>query len=275
MMNDINTAGRPVAVITGASSGIGAALARKAAAMGCKTVLVARRRARLEALAAELEKIFGVPTEIVELDLTASGAVKSLLEYLEAHGIAVDILVNCAGFGIAGPMMEMDLERVEEMLRLNNSVLVELTLRIGRDMKARGKGQILNVASSAAFQPCPFLGAYGATKAFVLSFSEALAEELRHTGVTVTALCPGPTATEFGEVAGLAAENPMQGVDLAKFERTAAQVAATGWRAMERGQCVVIDGGMNACAAELVRFLPRELVRRIAGRILGRLRLRR
>lgn len=274
MMDDPNTTGRPLALVTGASSGIGAAFARKAAAMGFRTLLVARREERLRALADELRSVFGMPAGVLALDLAAPGAVDAVMRHLEAEGSVPDVLVNCAGFGIVGPMLESDPERVRRMLVLNNAVLVDLTLRIGREMEGLGHGRILNVASTAAFQPCPFLGAYGATKAFVLSFSEALAEELRHTGVTVTALCPGPTATEFGDVAGLAARDPLQGIDLGRLERTAAQVAATGWTAMMKGRPVVVDGAWNALLAWLVAFLPRSLVRRTAGRVLGRLRTR-
>lgn len=264
----------PLAVVTGASSGIGEAFARVAAEEGFATLLIARRAGRLEALARELASRFGVPSRALALDLAAPGAPARVMAALEEAGAVPAVLVNNAGFGAVGDSVELDPAALRRMIDLNAGALTELAVRIGREMRDAGRGRILNVASTAAFQSCPHLGVYGATKAFVLSFSESLAEELRGTGVTVTALCPGPTATEFGFVAGLADDAPMEGVDLAKLERSAEAVARTGWRAMRSGRTVVIDGAGNAVLAHLAALLPRALVRRIAGAALGRLRRR-
>lgn len=153
------------------------------------------------------------------------------------------------------------------MIRLNVMALTSLSLRMARRMKREGRGRIMNVASTAAFQPCPYLGVYGATKSYVLSFTESLAEELKGSGVTVTAFCPGPTRTQFGVTAGLSQESP--------FDRLSAdpeRVAETGFKGMMAGRVVVLDGAANRFGAFMTRFLPRCLVRRIAGGILAKLK---
>ena len=189
---------RPVTLITGASAGLGAEFARQCAARGEALALVARRRDRLEALAAEL----GGDVHVFAADLRREGAAASLIAELEAEGLGVDTLINNAGFGLAGKFADRPLARQSEMIDLNVRTLVELCHLVLPAMRARGTGAICNVASTAAFQPGPNMAVYYATKAFVLSFTEALHHELKGSGISVSALCPGPTATEFGEVAG-------------------------------------------------------------------------
>ena len=187
----------PITLITGASAGLGAEFARQCSARGERLVLVARRQDKLEALASELGN-----ARAVTLDLGQPGAAAALSADLAAHGEQVGTLINNAGFGLWGKFAALDGPRQRAMIDLNCGTLVELTHAVLPGMIERGQGAILNLASTAAFQPGPGMAVYFATKAFVLSFSEALHEEVREHGVTVTALCPGPTATEFGEVAG-------------------------------------------------------------------------
>ena len=256
-----------IAVITGASSGLGVELLRAAAEL-CPDIdafwLIARRRERLEALAAQFPGKTLLP---VPLDLTDPTALKSLESLLDAQKPAVSLLINNAGFGAFGPASDMDEAMLKKMIRLNVMALTSLSLRMARRMKREGRGRIMNVASTAAFQPCPYLGVYGATKSYVLSFTESLAEELKGSGVTVTAFCPGPTRTQFGVTAGLSQESP--------FDRLSAdpeRVAETGFKGMMAGRVVVLDGAANRFGAFMTRFLPRCLVRRIAGGILAKLK---
>ena len=193
---------KAVALITGASAGLGVDFARQLSAQGKQLVLVARRRDRLDALAAELGN-----TRAVEMDLSEAGAADRLMADLAAHGEQADLLVNNAGFGLTGRFAELDGRRQRQMIDLNCGALIELAHAVLPAMIERKQGRILNVASTAAFQPGPGMAVYFATKAFVLSFSEALHEEVKRHGVTVSALCPGPTATEFGEVAGFGQSN--------------------------------------------------------------------
>src|SRR5512139_623800 len=188
---------QPIALITGASAGLGVDFARQLSAKGKRLVLVARRKDRIEALAAELGN-----ARAVAADLSLPDAADRLMTEIAAHGEHVDLLVNNAGFGLAGKIAELDAKRQRQMIDLNCGALVELAHAVLPSMIDRKQGHILNVASTAAFQPGPGMAVYFATKAFVLSFSEALHEEVRKDGVVVTALCPGPTGTEFGEVAG-------------------------------------------------------------------------
>ncbi|HLN57107.1 MAG TPA: SDR family oxidoreductase, partial [Thermoanaerobaculia bacterium] len=191
------------ALVTGASSGIGKELARLIAADGYDLVLVARRQERLEELARELSVAHGVSARVIAADLADPDSPKRIVEELEAERIAVDVLVNNAGFGIYGRLWNSDITRQLEIIQVNVVALTDLTGRLLPGMVSRKRGRIVNVASTAAFQPGPYQAVYYATKAYVLSFSEAIAEELKGTGVTVTALCPGPTTTEFQEAAGL------------------------------------------------------------------------
>ena len=246
-----------ITLITGASAGLGVDFARQLSAKGQRLVLVARRKDRLDALAAELGN-----ARAVECDLSFPGAVATLMADLAAHGEHVGTLVNNAGFGLTGRFAELDGARQRQMIDLNCGALTELAHAVLPGMIERKAGAILNVASTAAFQPGPGMAVYFATKAFVLSFSEALHEEVKRHGVTVTALCPGPTATEFGEVAGWGG-HPLVDQLSARSE----DVVRAGLTAVERRRSVVIPGAINKAAAQGHRFLPRWLLRKVAGSI--------
>ncbi|MDQ3075394.1 MAG: SDR family oxidoreductase [Pseudomonadota bacterium] len=248
---------RPVTLITGASAGLGVDFARQLSAKGHRLVLVARRKDRLEALATELGN-----ARAVAIDLSEAGAAARLMADLAAHGERVACLVNNAGFGLAGRFAALDGKRQREMIDLNCGALTELAHAVLPAMIAAGSGAILNVASTAAFQPGPGMAVYFATKAFVLSFSEALHEEVKADGVTVTALCPGPTATEFGAVAGWGGNAIVD-----KFSARSADVARAGIAAMERRRAIAIPGLVNKAGAQGHRLLPRWLLRKITGSI--------
>jgi len=244
------------ALITGASAGIGLELARLAARAGHDLVLVARRRDRLEALAAELGAAYGVKVTVVAADLSDRATPGQIAEHVHAAGTRIDYLMNNAGFGTCGPFQEADLERQVQMIDVNIQALVQLTHLFLPEMLARKRGRILNIASIAGFVPGPFMATYYASKAFVVSFTEALAKELCGSGVTVTASCPGPTATEFGVVA--------QSKDTNLFRRggaDAASVARHAYRAMLAGKVVAIPGFMNKLTAQSIRIAPRAVVR--------------
>lgn len=249
---------RSVTLITGASAGLGAEFARQCAERGEELALVARRRDRMEALAAEIDGI----VHIFAADLAREGAAASLVAELEAEGLAVDTLINNAGFGLAGKFADRPLGRLSEMIDLNCRTLVELCHLVLPAMRARGQGAICNVASTAAFQPGPNMAVYYATKAFVLSFSEALHHELKGSGIRVSALCPGPTATEFGEVAGSKSSSA-----LTLIRGEAPAVVRAGLKGLDRNKAVMIPGWPNKATAQLSRFLPRASMRRIVGRI--------
>jgi uncharacterized protein len=248
---------RPVTLITGASAGLGAEFARQCAARGEALALVARRRDRLEALAAAL----GGDVHVFAADLSREGAAAGLIAELEAEGLSVDTLINNAGFGLAGRFAERPLARLGEMIDLNVRTLTELCHLVLPAMRARGKGAILNVASTAAFQPGPNMAVYYATKAYVLSFTEALHHELKGSGIKVSALCPGPTHSEFSDVAD--SHSPT----LERMKMPAAPVVAAGLRGLDRNQAVVIPGFRNKVGAQASRFLPRSTMRNIIGRI--------
>ena len=247
----------PVALITGASAGLGVDFARQLSAKGKRLVVVARRKDRLEALAAELGD-----ARAIEADLSLEGAANGLMADLAANGEHVELLVNNAGFGLTGKFAELDGKRQRQMIDLNCGALVELAHAVLPGMIERHQGSILNVASTAAFQPGPGMAVYFATKAFVLSFSEALHEEVKGQGVTVSALCPGPTATEFGSVAGFGPSSPSN-----KLAAASAPVVAAGLEGMERERAIVIPGLMNKATAQAHRFFPRSIVRRAVGRL--------
>lgn len=246
-----------VALITGASAGLGVDFARQLATKGRRLVLVARRKDRLDTLAAELGN-----ARAVELDLSGPDAADKLMADLAAHAEHVDLLVNNAGFGLTGKFVGHDGKRLRQMIDLNCGVLTELAHAVLPGMIERKQGQILNVASTAAFQPGPGMAVYFATKAYVLSFSEALHEEMKADGVTVSALCPGPTATEFGQVAGFGG-HPV--VD--KMFMTSPDVVRIGLQGIDAGKAVVIPGFANKAGAQGHRFLPRSVLRKIAGTI--------
>jgi short-subunit dehydrogenase len=247
-------------VVTGASSGIGAAIARELAERGLNVTLVARREDRLRELAAEL----GEGTRVHACDVTDDAARKRLAAELEAEGVNVDVLVNNAGFSTAGPFWKTDPDREVAMVRTNIEAVVAFCAAFVPGMVERGRGAVLNLASTASFQPLPLQAGYAASKAFVLSFTESLHAELGGTGVTATALCPGPVKTEFVEVAGLAqAEREMPDF----FWDTPEHVAKTGVRALERGRRVVIPGTLNRLGAVSGQHAPRALVLRLARRV--------
>ncbi len=248
---------RPVTVITGASAGLGVEFARQCAARGEALVLVARRRDRLEALKAEL----GGDVHVIAADLSERAAAASLIAQVEAEGLAVDTLINNAGFGLAGKFWTAPLGRLSEMIDLNCRTLMELCHLALPAMRERGQGAILNVASTAAFQAGPNMAVYYASKAFVLSFTEALHHELKGSGIRVTCLCPGPTTSEFGEVAG--SKSPA----LERIKGPAAPVVRAGLKGLDRGKAIVIPGAPNKITAQINRILPRAVVRRLVGRI--------
>ncbi len=249
------------ALVTGASSGIGRELAKLLAEEGHDVVLVARRRDRLEELARELKS--RVSPRVIAKDLEDPASPAEIFKELETEGIRVDILVNDAGLGIYGRFWETDLARQLAVIQVNLVALTNLTGRFLPGMVSRRKGKIVNVSSTAAFQPGPYMAVYYATKAYVLSFSEALAEELAGTGVSVTALCPGPTVTEFQEGAGIEETSLFRG----PLVMNARSVARAGWAGARRGKRIVIPGLGNKLLKEIVRFSPRRLVTAVARRI--------
>lgn len=257
-----------IAVVTGASSGIGAALARQLAAARTPLLLVARSQERLSALAETWRSEFGGEIDFLPLDLSHSASPLALFAATQGVGRPVDLLVNCAGFGLNGAFAELPLERTLEMTDLNVRALTELCHRFLGPMRARRRGRILNVASTAAFLPVPYMAEYAATKAYVLAFSHALHEEVKREGVTVTALCPGYTKSRFHEVAG------MKGAEATPFpEMTAEAVAASGLRALEAGRPFVVTHPIDRLWIALGRVLPRSLPPRIAAAVFSKTRL--
>lgn len=247
------------ALITGASSGIGAEFARAFARRQTDLVLVARREDRLVELATQLREQAGIQTQVIPQDLTAPDAGEKLQAAITAAGRSIDILINNAGFGDYGEFGQSDPSKQLQMLDLNVRSLVELTHRFLGPMQERGTGSIVNVASIAAFQPLPYMSVYGASKAFVLSFSEALWAENRHRGVKVLALCPGPTETEFMEVAGFDKLQP--GNQPTNKLVSAAAVVDRALEALDRSDANVVTGDMATQAmVNLPRFLPRQLL---------------
>jgi short-subunit dehydrogenase len=257
---------RPVAVVTGASSGIGSDLARELARDGYDLVLVARRAEPMERLAEEL-KAYGSSAIVIAADLSKPGAATSLAGELDSLGLAVDVLINNAGVGGHGRFDCTDFVRLGEMLQLNVVALTELTRLLLPGMVARRRGRVMLVASTAAFQPGPQMAVYCATKAYVLSFGEAIAYELKGTGVTITTLCPGATATEFSRAAGVDAVplfrstlNPVM---------SAARVASIGYAALKKGRRVVVSGLLNKLFAASGRFAPRFMTLPIAKSLMS------
>ena len=246
-----------VALVTGASAGLGVEFARQLAKRGHSLVLVARRKERLEELAKELGN-----ARAVAFDLSKKDAAAKLLADLDANGEVVDLLVNNAGFGLIGRFAELDAKRERQMIDLNVATLTDLCRAVAPQMIERKSGGIINVASTAAFQPGPKMAVYFATKAFVLSLSEALHEELKPYGIKVSCLCPGPTRTEFGEVAGFGGSGLFD-----KVAMDARTVVAAGLAGLDRNKAVVIPGVVNKVGAVSGRFAPRSVVRRIAGAI--------
>jgi uncharacterized protein len=249
--------GGSTCLITGASSGIGADIARELARRGHGVTLVARREERLQELAEELEGRHGVRVETIECDVTDSDGRDALRAQLDERGLTVEVLVNNAGFGSGGAFTELDGEKEALMVRTNVEAVVALTSAYLPAMVERGRGAVLNLGSLIAFQPVPFQATYGASKAFVLSFTESLHEELRGTGVTVTALCPGPVRTEFGEAGGFGgADERIPGFMWLSSD----DVAEAGVEGLEKGKRVVVPGELNWAGAISGQHLPRALL---------------
>lgn len=260
---------RKTALVTGASSGIGAELARVHAEHGGDLIVVARRREKLEALKAELEAAHGVTVHVLPKDLARPEAPQEIHDEVRTLGVTVDYLVNNAGFGYRGFFHKQDWATNEAMIKLNILALAALTRLFLPDMVARHSGRILNLGSMAGFMPGPLNAVYYASKAFVISFSEAIANELRHTGVTVTVLCPGPTESEFTRTA------QMSDVNLTRTLASARRVAEAGYEAMLQGKTLLVPGLANKITIHgLLRLSPRRLSTRIS-RILMEKRERR
>ncbi|MDE3247352.1 MAG: SDR family oxidoreductase [Bacteroidota bacterium] len=251
------------ALITGASNGIGLELAKLFAADKTDLLLVARSENKMQALAESLRYEHGIKVWVLGIDLSDPFSAKEVKAFCDQQQLQVDYLVNNAGFGDYGLFAECDWNKQSEMINLNITTLTYLTRLFLPEMIQRHSGRILNVASTAAFQPGPLMSVYFATKAFVLSFSEAISNELEGTGVTVTVLCPGATESGFQKAAALEESKMVKDRKLPG----SAEVAAFGYRAMKKGKVVVIHGFMNALMATSIRFSPRPLVRKIVRRI--------
>jgi uncharacterized protein len=250
------------ALITGASSGIGLALARIFAANGHDVVLVARSEARLQTLATELQATGRARAHVIASDLSLPGAVRTIVEQLDRRGIRIDVLVNNAGYGIYGPFLETSLDAELAMIHVNIVALTELTKRLAPGMAARGDGRILNVASVAAFLPGPLMAVYYATKAYVLSFSEAIANELAGSGVSVTILAPGPTESGFQTAAALQDSKVFDRSRLPSSE----EVARAGYNGVMARKPLVVPGFLNKVTIQVPRLAPRRLVARSVRR---------
>jgi hypothetical protein len=247
-------------LITGASGGIGYELTKLFARGGYNLVLVARSADKLNRAAAELQGKFGVGVETVALDLTEAQAARFVFDQLQREGVAVDVLVNNAGFGEYGEFAEMGEEEILGQIQLNVTVLTHLTRLFLPGMLGRRSGKIMNVASTAAFQPGPLMAVYYATKAYVLSFSEALANEVAGAGVVVSCFCPGATETDFAKRAGIEDSRLFKKIGAMSAEA----VARDGYRGLIAGRTVVISGARNWLVAESVRFAPRKVVTAIS-----------
>jgi short-subunit dehydrogenase len=248
---------KTVALVTGASAGLGVEFARQLNKRGYALVLAARRKERLDQLAKELGN-----ARAVAIDLSKKDSAGRLIADLNSNGEEVDLLINNAGFGLIGRFAKADSKRLRQMIDLNVGTLTELCRAVAPRMIERKSGGIVNVASTAAFQPGPNMAVYFATKAFVLSLSEALHEELKPHGVRVTCLCPGPTRTEFGEVAGFGGN-----VMFDKVAMDSPEVVVAGLDGLDKNKAVVVPGLVNKIGATSTRFAPRSVVRKIAGAI--------
>lgn len=251
-----------VALITGASIGLGEQFAIRFARDGYDLVLVARNEARLEAVAQRLRPQ-KVKVHVMPFDLSLPSSAQALFDAVSAKGLEVDCLVNNAGFGSTGAFLDLPLAQEAEMIDVNCTSVVRLTHLFANPMRARKQGHVLNIASVAGFQPGPYMATYYATKAFVLSFTEALAYELRDSGVSVTCSCPGAIATDFSRRAG----NANSSLFKHRSPADAESVVHHAYEAMMRGDVVAVPGFMNWLGAEAVRFGPRAMVRAIAARL--------
>lgn len=256
-----NTIQGKTAVVTGASSGLGADFARRLAALGCNLIIVARRAEQLQQLRQEITGRYPVAVEVIAMDLAAQDAPQVLYDRLKAGGQQVDILINNAGLGLHGEFLEIPWEQERNMLELDIVTLVQMTKLFARDMASRRFGYILQIASIGAYQPTPSYASYAAAKSFVLSFGEALHYELGKYNITCTVLSPGNTSTEFHQVAGQ---------KLSLYQRRtimgSAEVARIGIEAMLQGKSSVVAGRFNAFMAFLTRFVPRRMATALAHR---------
>ncbi len=247
------------ALITGASSGLGLTFAHTLAERGMNVILVARSEERLRTLAKEIAERHNVHAEVIVADLSQVHEAERIQQAVEQRNLAVDLLINNAGFATHGFFDTLEPEREQEEIMVDVASVVALTHAFLPAMVARGEGAVINVSSLAAFQPTPYMSVYGASKAFVLSFSQALSEEYRKRGIHILALCPGATETNFFQVAG-------EGAAVGR-KRTSEQAVATGLQALEQGRTSVVDGRANAFTAWTTRFLPRSLAARIVGQL--------
>jgi short-subunit dehydrogenase len=253
---------KQTALITGASSGIGYELSKLFARNGYDLVLIARGEEKLRSVADELANQYKVKTVAIAKDLSLASAAAEMYDRIMSEGIAVDVLVNNAGFATFGPFAEADVQAEMNIVQVNITALTQLTRLFLPGMLQRGKGKILNVASTAGFQPGPLMAVYYATKAYVISFSEAIANELRDTEVTVTALCPGPTRTGFQKRANMEDSKLSQGVIM-----DAATVAKAGYAGLMKGKTIVVPGFKNKFLAFTIRISPRSMVTNVVRRM--------
>ncbi|HMB25581.1 MAG: SDR family NAD(P)-dependent oxidoreductase [Chloroflexota bacterium] len=258
------THSKMTALITGASGGIGLELSRLFARDGYNLILVARSAEKLQTLAREVEQVHGITATALPADLSQPNSARELYRQVQAKGIQVDALVNNAGFGILEPLASSCLEDSLEMLQLNVVSLTVLTQLFLPAMIQRRSGRIMNVGSTGSFAPVPLMAVYGATKAYVLSFSEAIAEEVRGTGVTVTAFCPGVTMTGFQARSGVNEARML----LKMGTMTAEQAARIGYRALMRGRPVIVPGFWNSLIAFSPRLAPRSFAARTSKRMM-------
>jgi short-subunit dehydrogenase len=259
--NAAPTSQRPIALITGASAGLGREFARLCAKDGMDLILVARSEAPLKELGKELEAAHGTRSTVLPADLADPKSSDHIFDETKRLGLVVEVLINNAGFGSAGPFLDLPLAGEIGMVEVNINAVLRLSHRFGQGMAERGRGRILNIASTAGFQAGPFMATYYASKAFVITFSEALAHELRPRGVTVTCHCPGATATSFAERAGNQSSKLFQRSGVA----AAPEVAAHAYAAMKKGQVLSIHGTTNKIGAFLTRFSPRSINASIAA----------
>ena len=250
------------ALITGASAGLGSDFAKILAGQKYDLILTARNEERLKTLAGDLSTSHGVKCHIIAIDLSKPGSAVALTNQIKEQGLHVDVLVNNAGCGLWGPFAESDPADMAGMIQLNVNSLTELTRQLLPGMLARKKGRVLNVASTAGFQPGPWMAVYYATKAYVISFGEALATELKSTGVTVTTLCPGPTRTEFFDRAKMG-KSRMKSLIFAD----SMTCAKNGIDSMDQGRVLVVDGVLNWIFSQSSRLMPRAAIRVVTGSI--------
>jgi uncharacterized protein len=257
---------KEIALITGATSGIGYDFAVILAKKGYDLFLVSRKQAALEDIKTAFEPEYGVTVEIMAIDLSTTGSAKKVFDHAVQRGLEVTVLINNAGVGVCGAHVDLPLEAVSSMLHLNMIALTELCMLFGKAMQARKKGHILNVASTAAYQPVPYLAAYGGTKSYVLHFSEALAKEMEDHHVVVTCLSPGPTQTRFLDNSGIGERQ--KGVWASQSLMPSEIVAQIGIDAMFAGKLSVVAGRMNTCMTFSNRFAPRRLVAAISKKVI-------